>query len=208
MVSPGGHRVDEASSSRPMPEGSWGSSCGFSVYLLLLTPAWYSWNFWVSLDTVILTGRHFDEKPKIKAECHLCKIAQLHHLNPSPCPLRGKGWTGWDLGPGGTSSQTPLSPRPQAGPLMAEEGPGEAVGHAVLTRALCPPGKLGSSCRRIRGTWGQGSLHHLAGFLSWPPFPRPAGMTLAIQHCHPTGAARLGRTCREDVVLNNTGESG
>ena len=122
-----------------MPKGSRGSSWGLSVYLLLPTPVQYSWNFWVSLDTVILTGRHFDEKnkkTKIKAECHLCKIAQLHHLNPSLCPLWGKSWTGWDLGPGGTSSQTPLSPHPQPRPLVAEEGPGEAVGHAGRTREV------------------------------------------------------------------------
>lgn len=111
-VSPEGHRVDGAPFSRPTPEGRQGSSWGLSVYPLLPTPAWYSWNFWVSLDTVILTGRHFDEEPKIKAECHFCKIAQLHYFKPSPMPFVGKELDRLGLGSRWDQLRNPTVPSP------------------------------------------------------------------------------------------------
>ena len=53
---------------------------------------------------------------------------------------------------------------------------------------------------------GSGFSASLGRISPRPPSPRPTGTTLAVQHCHPAGAAGLAQTCREEVVLSDTGE--
>ena len=172
-------------------------------------PAWHHWDFCVSLNTAILTRRRFDEESKIKIEFHLCKIPQHCHLNPSPAPFEGKDTDREGLGSTWDQVRTPCVPRPsQPGPLLAEEGPGEAVDHAGCTRPLHPPRKSGSSCCRLRRARGQVSLHISAGFLPWLLLPGTRRDDQRPFRTVTLPALQPWQRLREEVVFSDTGEIG